>query len=357
MTLAIVMASLLAGSAGSVGLIESTHSTDSVVRGRAAYALARTHARDDGTAVARVDLVLTTGATDLRVEIVRGLTSRGWHPAIPSDVEEKLVKLLGDPDLAVRLAVVDGMRHLPRPRAGDLLLAEEPRAERRGPGGAQVRARILQVGMEIGDDRFRALLARELHLRTESLAWRRDCSLDRCLEELTAMAWLGEDVSFATTRGADWRPSDPLDAMRLLRMAASGGQSAAVAQLASDGRGAMTTDDRRRILSWLIALPPTLRADLQAPLAGFARDPDPVVRERALRVLSANTGRMRGADDALATALGDGNPDARLEAAVGLFDMKVGASSAAARALARALATEPDPAVKAAIEAALASTY
>ena len=141
--LALAIASILAGS---VGLIESTHSTDSVVRGRAAYALARTHARDDGTAVARVDLVLTTGATDLRVEIVRGLTSRGWHPAIPSDVEEKLVKLLGDPDLAVRLAVVDGMRHLPRPRAGDLLLAEEPRAERRGPGGVQVRLRILRSG-------------------------------------------------------------------------------------------------------------------------------------------------------------------------------------------------------------------
>lgn len=343
--------------AGSAALIEGTHSTDSIARARATYALARTHAREDGTAAARVELLLTTGATDLRLEVVRGLTSRGWR-SFPPEIEAKLVKLLGDPDLAVRLAVVDGMRHLPRPRAADLLLAEEPHAERRGPGGAEVRARILQVGMEIGDARFKPLLARTLHPRTESLAWRRDCSLARCLEELTAMAWMGEDVGFALTRGSgDWRPTDVLDAMRVLRIQAAGGKTSAIAQLAADGRAAMDQEDRRRILGWLLALPPTLRTDLSGPLARFAGDPDPVVRERTLRAVSAASTRLPGADAILAAALTDGSPEVRLEAAVGLFDGRPGKESASHRALTRARATEPDPAVKAAIDAALASTY
>ena len=345
---------LLAGG----GLVPLLDHGDSLVRNRASLALARTHDPEDGTVRARLERILVGGAADQRVQVIRGLTTRPWPSGMPEEVERRLVKLLEDPDPSIRGAVLDGFRYLPPERAGDLLLAEEKRAERRA-SATGMRDRIHRIGMEIGEARMRPLLAREIHRRTESLRWRQECTLQTCLEEAVVLAWLGEDVSFLTKRyrATGWHvePGSQLvtyqDGLRLLRIRAAGGDAGAVTDLVREAREAIDPDVRRTVLAWLVSLPPALRSDVFGAVMTAAGDPAPAVRRQGMSVLSAHAARHRDFAQSvpvLLDALGDHDPEIRLDASLALWDLRVPRDR-----LTRWEARESDPAVAAVLAAPL----
>lgn len=345
---------LLAGG----GLVPLLDHADSLVRNRAAHALARTHDPEDGQSRASLERILVGGPSEQRVQVIRGLTTRTWTGGMPETVERRLLKLLEDSDPSVRAAVVDGFRYLPPERAGDLLLAEEKRAEQRA-SATGMRDRIHRIGMEIGEERVRPLLAREVHRRTESLQWRRDCTLQACLEDLVVLAWLEEDVSFLTKRyrASGWHvePGSQmvtyLDSLRLLRIRAAGGDAHAVSDLVREARVALDPEVRRMVFAWLAALPPVLRSDVVDAVMTAAGDPAPVVRRQGMAVLSAHAGRHRDFGRSLPVlmkGLEDRDPEVRLDAALALWALRVPRDR-----LERWAAAEDEPVVAAVLAAPL----
>lgn len=322
-------------------LVEALQSDDSLTRTRAAYALARTHDPADGAALGQIERILKDGDSVQRSETVRGLLCRDWPGgAIPTDVEARVVKLLGDRDARVREAVLDGARCLPRRKAAALLVAEEPLADKRADGTAGgLRLRILRLGMELGVDELREPLRRETHKRSEFLFFQKDCTLESCSEDLAALAWLGEDVSWMREKLAkQGRRPGHYEGIVLHRLDAIAGDPVAPSQLAEEARRSIDVEVRRKALGWLIALPPAPRMDVARLLIHFVDDPDAGTRRRAAAALAAAPSRHAGPSaEGLRRAVDDPDPWVRLEAAVGLYDLRETVSATA----------ESDPVVRA----------
>ncbi len=305
-------------------LLESLQSDDSMTRTRAAYALARAHDPADGTATARLERLLVDGDSAQRAEVVRGLLCREWR--VPTDVLSRVTKLLADRDPRVREAVIDGMRCLPKKEAAALLLAEEPLAEKRPEGTAsQLRLRILRMGMELDLADLRDPLRREVHKRSEFLFFKKDCTPESCADDLAALAWLGEDVSWMRERfRTQGREPSFFESLILLRLDALGGDAAAAHTIATEARASIDAEVRRKAVDWLIGLPPSPRDDVTRLLVPFVEDPDARIRQRAAATLASVPSRHAGASkEGLLDALDDPDPGVRLEAVAGLRDLGV----------------------------------
>lgn len=301
-------------------LLEALQSDDSLVRTRAAYALARTHDPSDGTAAAKLDRLLTEGSDEQRAAIARGLLCRDGGVA-----EARVVKLLDDPSARVRETVIESTRCLSKQKAAAILAREEPLADKRPEGiAAQLRLRIHRVGMELGIEELKGPMRRELHKRTEFLFFKKDCTLETCAEDLAALAWLGEDVSWMKKRLEAQRPANFFETLILLRLDAVGGSASATSTLAESAHNTLDPEVRRKAVEWLRALPPAPRADAMDGLLNFVEDIDLRIRTRVITTFAAAPSRHAAESRAaLLTALDDPEPDIRLEAIVGLGDLGV----------------------------------
>lgn len=349
---ALAALSVVAG--GNRVLFESLSATDSGTQLRAAYAFAHLHDAGSTTDVDQVRNLLLSGSPAQQKAASDGLLHRHWEGGVPDPVAE----MIWHPTIRPRGgaspgAPIDPLRLLRPEKAAEIL--------RRLPGKT---AEEVERWMRQGDPQFRrADMERtgEWDRQRFKFMERPRASppcFEQCLVELGTLAWLGMDmgpileIRKPKTTEVDWWTG-----VLFRYLSAAAGDERAVSELVAMQPGIVAVQPRMALLAWLVTLPPGLEIHpkVRPLVVRAAMDPDAILRRLGIDMLALapELYRAAGAEEALAAALKDWNPDTRVRAAAALWDAAP-LSPASAALVEAALRGEHDPVVAAVEREALA---
>lgn len=319
------LAAVVLVAAGNRLLLDNLTATDSGTRFRACYALARTYDPRDSVEADAVRRLVVSGLPQERKAALEGLLARRIDGP-PADVVGSVPGLFPQrpgtcaPD---PLVIDDPLRQIPQETARQILQRQgwpQSQVECWTKAGVkiEVRSHLERTGKW---DRARL----ELQSPSASASLRPAC-VEKCFEELVMYAWLGMPMETVlarrkpVTNEVDW-----WTALLFRTLEGAAGNDDAIASVAAEIPRISDPAKRRVLLKWLTRLPPGLEIHpaVRPVLVDRVRDGDYETRRLALDLVVSRPEMLResGLVRSLVAALGDDDPELRVRAAVGLFDL------------------------------------
>lgn len=320
---ALAAVALVAG--GNRLLLDSLTATDSGTRFRACYALARTYDPQTSAEADAVRRLVVSGLPQERTAALEGLLSRRIDGP-PTDVVGAVPGLFPQkpgPCEPVANVIDDPLRRIPREDAKEILRRQGwPTSQVECWEKAGVKSEV-RTHLERAGKWDRARL--ELRSPSASASLRPTC-VETCFEDLARYAWLGMPMETLlarrrpVTNEVDW-----WTALLFRALEGAAGDETAMASVAAEVPRIADNTKRRVLLKWLTRLPPGLEVHpaLRPVLVNRVRDSDYQTRRHALDMVVSRPEMLDqdGVASALVAALEDDDPEFRIRAAVGLWDL------------------------------------